>query len=394
MPLGTGSGVSGVVTTYADVTASTHARNLLRRSEERFRGLIESLPVALLEADPSMRVTYANPAWTTLTGYEVSEVAEPAAWSRIIHPDDLPRLLNLAAEALAGQTSRGEFRYQAKDGSDKVGFAITQPRWQNGAVIGTLTLILNLTRERQLEKELQRSQGLELVGRLSSGTAHDFNNFLTVILSLADLARSTLPPDHAARADLDGIIDAAGQASDLAQQLMSFGKPRRGTACRLEVNRLVRRTLELVRASLPAGANLQADLAAEELHVLGDETQLRQVLVNLCLNARDAVTDLGPKGCVTVQTVHEQGGVGLAVEDNGVGMDEKTRARLFDPFFSTKEHGTSLGLTVVRQIVESHGGRIEVTSQLGQGTRFHIWWPACPDGEPASQGLVGLAAAI
>src|SRR5262249_25035864 len=162
------------------------------------------------------------------TGYEVSEVAEPAAWSRILHPEDLPRVLTLATDALAGNPTRAEYRYRTKDGSQKVGFAITQPRWQNEAVGGRRTLILDRTRERQLEKELEHSQGLELVGRLSSGTAHEFNNFLTVIRSLADLTRGSLPPEHVAQADLDNITEAAEQASELAQQLLSLGKLRRG----------------------------------------------------------------------------------------------------------------------------------------------------------------------
>jgi PAS domain S-box-containing protein len=346
-------------------------------SEVKFRGLIESLPVALLEADRSMRVTYANPAWSALTGYEFGEIAEPAAWSRIVHPDDLPGILALAAQGLAGQTSRAEFRYRAKDGSDKVAFAITQPRHQEGAVIGTLTVLLDLTRERRLEKELQRCQALELVGRLCSGTAHDFNNFLTVILSLADLARSSLPADHAAWSDLQGITEAAAQASDLAQQLMSFGKPRGTQASRLELNYVVRRTADLVRASLPEGASLRTELAMKELYVRGDETQIRQVLVNLCLNARDAVKDRRRDGRLTVRTAAGEAGVRLTVEDNGVGMDEQTLAHLWDAFYSTKEHGTGLGLTMVRQIVESHSGRIEVASQPGQGTCFDVWWPPC-----------------
>src|SRR5262249_54630079 len=151
----------------------------------------------------------------------LEEVAAPEAWSRLAHPEDLPRLRALAAEALAGRPGRAEFRYRAKDGSDKVGFAMTQPRWQGGAVVGITTLILDLTRERRLERALQRAQAVELVGRLASGVAHDFNSLLTVILSLAELARDSLPADHPVQADLGRIRDAGAQASALAVQLLA-----------------------------------------------------------------------------------------------------------------------------------------------------------------------------
>jgi PAS domain S-box-containing protein len=378
MPLKGPQGTGGVVTTFADMTAHVQAQNLLRSSEEKYRGLIESLPVALVQADRSLHISYGNPAVRAMTGYEISEVADAAAWSGLIHPEDLPHIQALAAQALAGQPGRAEYRYRSKDGSEKVGFAIVQPHWQTTPsgeeVVGTTTLILDLTRERQLERELERAQRLELVGRLSSGIAHDFNNLLTVILNLADLARENLPAGHAAAGDLNGITEAAERASSLAQQLLTFGRRRAVQSQRVEINQVVCRTLDLLRGSLPPEVPARADLAPGELFVAGDETQLQQVVMNLCLNARDAM----PRGGrLTVRTrAASSDTVQLTVEDEGVGMSEHTRSHLFAPFFSTKDRGTGLGLAIVQQIVEGHGGRIEVSSQLGQGTRFDISWPA------------------
>jgi signal transduction histidine kinase len=138
----------------------------------------------------------------------------------------LPRVEALATEGLAGRSCRTEFRFRVKDGSEVVFFALTQPRWQDGAVIGTATVIIDLTRERHLEQQLQRSGRLELVGPLTSGVVHDFNNLLTGILSLTDLAREDLPTDHAAQEKLRGVTEAAEQAANLSGQLFAFGKPR------------------------------------------------------------------------------------------------------------------------------------------------------------------------
>ena len=200
----------------------------------------------------------------------------------------------MAADALGGQAGRTEFRYRAKDGPLKTAFALTQPRWQDGAVVGVTTLMVDMTRERQLEQDLQRAQRLELIGRLSSGIAHDFNNLLTVVLSLADLAHGRLPPDHPVHGDLQRIAEAGEQAASLAGQLLAFSKQQRATARRVEVNRHGPADAGPA-ARRPAGgrATWRFRLADGELSVPMDETQLQQVLMNLCLNARDAMPDGG-----------------------------------------------------------------------------------------------------
>ncbi len=381
MPLGAGaagdSRALGVVSTYIDITTTVRAQRLLRESEGKYRELVESLPLMVIQADERMNITYANAAVRALTGYERVEIADPADWSQLVHPEDLPQLRTLAQSALKGQSARAEFRYRAKDGSMKVGLAFAAPRRRvDGVIFGTTTLIADVTRERQLEQELLRTQRLELVGRLSSGIAHDFNNLLSVVLSLTELVALNLPDDHTAQQDLSHIKRATEQAANLAGQLLTFSKQSHVAARRLDLNRIAARTLELLRATLPSRIELRIELADDALFVLADETQLQQVLMNLCLNARDALPD---GGWLLVRTERITDGgewVRLSVRDNGIGLSEAILDHLFDPFYSTKEHGTGLGLAVVRQIAESQGGRVEAVVPEGRGARFDVWWPA------------------
>lgn len=380
----------GVVVTYSDLSSYFQARQAIRISEERYRGLVESLPVLLLQTDRSLRITYANPAAVQHSGYSLSELSDPTIWSQWIHPEDQTRLLDLLYKALAGQHGQAECRYLSRTGAEKVAFVLCQPREQQGSIVGTSLVLLDITRERQLERELHRAQRLELIGQLSSGVAHDFNNLLGVVLNLTDLARSHLPPDHPVYADLRRISQAGEQAVQLASQLLALSKHQVTKPHSVDLNAVLQRGLDLLRASLPPLLILEVDLHPGELSVLLDETQAQQVLMNLCLNARDAM----PRGgtlrvstrCVSLPQTsrpHAQ----LTVEDTGHGMSEAVRVRIFDPFFTTKERGTGLGLAVVRQIVEAFGGHIQVASSPGKGTRFDIYWPLHRvESSPSDQG--------
>jgi PAS domain S-box-containing protein len=378
MPLGQPGALVGVVITLADVTAAREGQEVLRLSEERYRGLVETLPLMLVQVNTAMQIEYVNPATTEVAGYPLEEVRQPSEWMRVIHPEDLPRLQEVMHRALAGEAVRCECRYQTREGDGKVGLVLAHPRWLGERVVGVTCLILDLTRERQLEQELQRSQRLQLIGRLSSGVAHDFNNLLTVVLNLSALSLSDLPPGHPVQENLRGITEACEQAANLAGQLLAFSRQQQIVLRVVDLNRAARRTLQLVRVLLPGTINLTTELASEELPVRADETQLQQVLLNLCLNARDAM----PRGgCLRVSTRRgcNAAGVGpcilLCVEDDGEGMSDEVRASVFRPFYTTKESGTGLGLFVVQQIVESYGGKISVWSEPGRGSRFEIILP-------------------
>jgi two-component system cell cycle sensor histidine kinase/response regulator CckA len=258
-----------------------------------------------------------------------------------------------------------------------VSYAISQPVWANGHTTGVTTLMLDVTRERHLEQELERSRRLELIGRLASGVAHDFNNLLTVVLGVSQLAGSALPADHPVHDDLRRITAAGEQASSLANQLLAFARRKKVAHRRVDVNAVTTRTLNLLRGIVRHDIEVNADLAADELVIEADETQLQQVLMNLCLNARDAMPNGGRLNVTTAAHRDDRAEwwVRLTVQDEGEGMTEHVKRSLFDAFFTTKTEGTGLGLAVVQQTVEEFGGRIEVSSEPGRGSRFDVWLP-------------------
>jgi signal transduction histidine kinase len=243
--------------------------------------------------------------------------------------------------------------------------------------------------QRRLEQELQRAQRLELVGRLASGTVHDFNNLLTVMTGLTSLVSSGLAADHPSQQELQQVLEAGEQAMSLAGQLLTFSKQRTTVMRPVDLNVVAAQVLKLLLPVMPAGVRLESSLAKDSMVVAADDNQLKQVLMNLCLNARDAMPAGGrltvqieeiPVGSPGAPTVFEGARAAaswarITVQDTGTGMSEEVQSRIFEPFFSTKERGTGLGLAVVRQIVESHGGRVQLQSKPGEGTRFEIWLP-------------------
>jgi PAS domain S-box-containing protein len=375
MPLREGSqGRGRVVTTFADVTAQRRAAEVVQRSEEKYRGLVEHLPLLVVQFDRQRRVTYLNPAAEAALGHSADALAA-GRWDSVILEEDLPALRTLFGQAEGGRSGGAELRLRAADGSERIGYALAQPPGPDEAGPGVTLLIVDVTQQRRLERELQRVQRLELIGRLAGGVVHDVNNMLTVVLTLTDLVRDNLPADHPVQKDLGRIGQAGDQARLLMAQLLAFGKDRRVALRRVDLNALVRRNLELLRGAIPRDIDVDAELAPAGLWALAEEAQVQQVLMNLSFNARDAMPQ---GGRLTVQTGTEGEWVRLTVADTGEGMTEAIRAHIFDLFFTTKERGSGLGLAVVKQIVEGFGGRIEVASRPGEGTRFDVWLPGAP----------------
>ncbi len=384
----------GVVTTLVDMTEQLRTQERIRFSEERYRGLVDSLPLMLVQLDAQLRVVYANPATETLTGFTPAQLQQGGLVATLTLQSCTA--IDVYAEALAGRSTRGECRFVTRDQQERIGYQIVQP-WREVstkavASEGVLVLLVDMTRERRLQRELERSQRLELIGRLSSGIAHDFNNLLMAMMGLAQLAREHVGNAHPAATDLDRLSEVGEQAANMAQRLLDFSRQRQVPLQRLEINRVIRRACDLLRTLMPTNITLEALVPPDSLLVRADEMQLQQVLMNLCLNARDAMPHggrlmvhlqamrdpaLAPLVATKGETAHllPLSWVRLAVHDNGTGMTEEVRKRIFDPFFTTKEYGSGLGLAVVQQIVAGFGGQLRVISEPDFGSRFEVWLP-------------------
>jgi len=379
--------IARVVLTFSDITAQRRALAVVAQAKEKYQMLVDTLPILLLQFDCEGTLIYGNPAAQKFSGYSQSELFQAGFWLGRIHPDDALQFQTLLTRSRAGYHARSEFRFQARDESWKIALALAQPFEQDNRRTGSTCLIIDMTLQRRLENELQKAQRLELVGRLASGTVHDFNNLVTIMVGLAHFGKETLGPDHPFLPELEKIVTVGEQASHLAGQLLAFSKHYRLNVQPVDLNEIVRYSLKILGSVVRVGITIKHHLPETELTVMGDANQLKQVLLNLCLNARDAMPHGGtltvraetvaagdvpaPTGSAVVAP--QVSWVRLTIEDTGEGMDEHVLQRLFEPFFSTKSHGTGLGLVVVRQIIEAFGGRISIHSRPGQGTRVDVF---------------------
>jgi two-component system cell cycle sensor histidine kinase/response regulator CckA len=241
--------------------------------------------------------------------------------------------------------------------------------------------------DEQLESRLLHAQRLEVLGRIAGGIAHDFNNLLTVIKSYSQFVEAELPPGSAARVDINEVVQAANSAAHLTRQLLSFGCKRAVEPQLLDVNTTVGRILSMLRRVIGEDIHIETDLSSTACAVLADPVQLEQVLMNLAVNARDAMPDGGllrfRTSAVAIDSAPATDGVTLppgkyvsiVVEDTGVGIDEDAVEKIFEAFFTTKGEGAGLGLAMVMSIVEKLGGKVRVESTLGEGSRFTVLLP-------------------
>ncbi|MBD3166786.1 response regulator, partial [bacterium] len=290
---------------------------------------------------------------------------------------------------LRGETWTGRMTNKKKDGTlyDEED-TISPIRNEAGEIANFIALKRDITRELRLEEQLRQAQKMEAVGSLAGGIAHDFNNLLTSITGNVDLLLIDLEEHDPHRREVEVIADAAERAANLTRQLLTFSRKQVTNLNVLDLNRTIAGTRELLQRSLGELVELRTDLAADLLPIQADRTQMEQVLMNLAVNARDAM----PRGGqILIHTqnhsVPEEDAseeivpghyVQLRVCDTGIGMTEEIRSRIFEPFFTTKEvgKGTGLGLSTVYGIVKQHRGHIQVESTQGNGTCFRILLPA------------------
>jgi signal transduction histidine kinase len=234
---------------------------------------------------------------------------------------------------------------------------------------------------RMSEEQLLQTQKMQAVGQLAGGIAHDFNNVLTAIMGNSTLMETKVQDDPEGKELLDQILAAGEHASSLVHRLMSFSRQHQVQPRALDPNRSIQRSIDMVRSLIPPEIQLDLDLKAETSAVFMDQSQLEMVLVNLIVNARDAMPD---GGRLSIRTLECEQEIMVEVQDNGIGMSTQTRQRIFEPFFTTKKAGNGIGLASVSGAIQSAGGTISVVSQEGEGTTFTLHLPACLE-EPANR---------
>lgn len=328
-------------------------------------------------------------------------------WSKLVHPEDLG-FAKLQIERALGDRSGADFYIEHRallpdgklmwvEGRGQV------QRDEQGEPLRIIGVVQDITRRKELEHQLAQSQRLETVGRLAGGVAHDFNNLLTAIIGAVSLAKSSAGP--LAQEDLQTALAAAERASGLTQRLLVFSKQRASDVRLLDLNEVVESSQKMLARVLRDDIRLRVKLAGQRMAVRADLAQLEQVLVNLVINAAEAMS---AGGIVEVSTRPEQIAAGhpklapgryfvLTVEDSGTGMSDEQRTRVFEPFFTTKPHGVGLGLVTSLGIVQRAAGTLEIQSLLGQGTTISVFLPeAKPERKvtPTPSAEQGPAASI
>jgi two-component system cell cycle sensor histidine kinase/response regulator CckA len=382
------------------------ARRLLEKDQARLATAVEQADEAIVITDPSSSILYVNPSFERVSGYTRAELI--GRNPRILHSGqhDAAFYQAMWSTLLAGQTWHGALMNRRKDGSlFEEDAAITPIRDAAGAVVSYVGVKRDITRERFLEAQLRQSQKMEAVGQLAGGIAHDFNNLITAIRGYSELVRESLPPGD--RDDIDQVVLAADRAAELTRQMLAFSRRQVLQPRIVGPAEIVEGIAPMLRRLLGEHIELTVHAAPDVGHIRVDPSGLEQIIVNLAVNARDAMPGGGRLVIETTnaeidvrsQPAHAEMTPGpyvvLRVTDTGCGMDEGTRARAFEPFFTTKEpgSGTGMGLATVYGIVRQSGGEIDLHSGLGQGTTFEIYLPRV-DEEAITVAVTTEAAAV
>jgi two-component system cell cycle sensor histidine kinase/response regulator CckA len=370
-------------------------RHQLVEREELFRLISENAMDMIAVVDPDGRRLYNSPAYGRILGFSDDELAGTSFYDHV-HPDDIYTAQQAVKRATA--TNPGgtvQYRMRHKDGSwhtiESGASAILN---QQGKVEKFVVVNRDVSEQRQLEEKFRQAQKMEAVGRLSGGVAHDFNNLLGVIIGYAEFLQESLDPENSLRDSVDEILKAGKRAASLTRQLLAFSRQQVLDPKVLDLNVVVLDMDKMLRRLIGEDIELSTVLGPDLGRLKADQSQLEQVLLNLVVNARDAMPQGGKLLIDTQNMMMDEAFVRrypypvqpgpyvcLTVTDSGIGMDAETKARAFEPFFTTKEKGkgTGLGLSTVYGVVKQSGGYIDIYSAPGAGTTFKIYLPRVDD---------------
>ena len=374
-----------------DITERKRAAAALRESEERFRNMADTAPVMIWVSGPDKLCTFFNKGWLAFTGRTL-EHELGNGWIASVHPDDVDRCVAIYSSSFDARRSfQMEYRLRRADGEYRWVLDSGVPRFEpGGAFAGYIGSGIDVTDLRRTQEEILTGQKLESLGVLAGGIAHDFNNLLGGILAEAELVELDLAAGMPAGEEITKIKSVAIRGAEIVRELMIYaGQDQARLREPVDLSRLVEEMLELLKVSISKHVALKIDLEQNLPAVLGNAPQIRQVVMNLVINASEAMGEQAGVIHVTASRVTRGRDkivnnaanlpsgeyVRLEVSDTGPGITEPTMAKIFDPFFTTKFAGRGLGLAVVQGIVRDHHGAIDVVSTAGQGATFQILLP-------------------
>jgi PAS domain S-box-containing protein len=376
-----------------DITERKQAQAALYESEERFRNMADAAPVMIWASGPGKTGTFFSKRWLDFTGRTMEQ--ESANRWESVHPEDLERCLATYSSSFdARRDFQTEYRLRRADGEYRWVVDYGVPRFAPGGIFaGYIGSAIDVHDLKRAQEEALARHKLECLGVLSAGIAHDFNNLLGSILAQAELAESDVPSGTPAAEEIRQIKSVAIRASEIVRELMIYSGQDKEDFDLVDVTQLVDEMIGLLKISVSKTAALQTDFQQPLPLVRGNAPQIRQVVMNLIINASEAIgirhgvirivtsraTADGNLAADPAVTLPEGDYVKLEISDTGCGMTEDARARIFDPFYTTKFAGRGLGLAVVQGIVRAHGGVIDLATAPGQGTTFRVFFPCASE---------------
>jgi PAS domain S-box-containing protein len=381
--------------TMQDVTPQLLIERSLRQSEERLQLVLLGGNLGMWDTDIPTGKMIINDRWAEMLGYRKEEI-EPGldGWKNLVHPDDLPAVLEAITDHFEGRTLfyENDHRLRTKSGQWKWIHAVGQivSHDASGKPIRATGIHVDITKNKELEQRVVQQERLSAIGQLTAGIAHDFNNTLTSILGFAQLLDQSPTMPEQARKDIAIIISSGKRAAHLVQQMLDFSRQSIRRPRALDLTPFLKEIIKFLRSIIPETIHLHLDIEPGDYLIQGDPAQIQQLLTNLVINARDAM----PKGgdlpvklgrvkilkettCFLCQHPIRGEWITITVTDTGTGISPELLARIFEPFFTTKEvgKGSGLGLAQVFGITKQHGGHLTVSSEPGQGTSFVIYLP-------------------
>ncbi len=376
------------------INRAEHLREL-----EKFKKIIDSAFDVIIITDSEGCIIYANPAFETVTGYLRKEVLgkKPNILKSGYHDEDFYK--NLWNTITAGNVWKGEFINRKKNGEIQYESAVIFPIYFEEEHC-YVAIKRDITNEKKLYEQLLRAQKMEAIGTLAGGIAHDFNNLLTAILGYSEIMMGMIKEGDQFYKPVTIINNAAQKGADLAKKILMVTRKEKMEVRPININKLIHNSMEILQRSIPKNIEIVTNLKDDIPNIMADPSQIEQVIINLAVNARDAMPEGGRLIIETSIVAAENGAangtitnikegfIKLSVSDTGIGIDKNIQSKIFDPFFTTKEvgKGTGLGLYIVHSIISNHGGYINLYSEPGRGTRFNIYLPITKGIAPEKSG--------